>query len=60
MDTQNADLNPTPAELGSAQRNESVEISKSEDRVDKDHSYKDHSYLRSRQIALKKFIPQEE
>jgi hypothetical protein len=55
MDTQNADLNPTPAELASAQRNESVEISKSEGRVDKDHSY-----LRSRQIALKKFIPQEE
>jgi hypothetical protein len=55
MDTQNADLNPTPAEPASAQRNESVEISKSEDRVDKDHSY-----LRSRQIALKKFIPQEE
>ena len=55
MDTQNADLNPTPAELASAQRNESVKISKSEGRVDKDHSY-----LRSRQIALKKFIPQEE
>ena len=55
MDTQNADLNPTPAATHSAQTNESVEISKSEDRVDKDPSY-----LRSRQIALKKFIPQQE
>ena len=54
MDTQKADLNPTPAETDSAQTNESVEISKSENRVDKDPSY-----LRSRQIALKKFIPQQ-
>src|ERR1700736_4170662 len=34
MDTQKADLNPTPAETDSAQTNESVEISKSENRVD--------------------------
>jgi hypothetical protein len=54
MDTQKADLNPTQAETDSAQTNESVEISKSENRVDKDPSY-----LRSRQIALKKLIPQQ-
>ena len=54
MDTAEADLNPTPAETDSAQTNESVEISKSENRVDKDPSY-----MRSRQIALKKFTPQE-
>ena len=54
MDTQKADLNPTPAETDSGQTNESVEISKSENRVDKDPSY-----MRSRQIALKKFTPQE-
>ena len=54
MDTEKADLNPTPAEKDSAQTNESVEISESENRVEKDPSY-----LRSRQIALKKFIPPE-
>jgi hypothetical protein len=54
MDTQKADLNPTPAETDSAQKNESVESSSSENRVDKDPSY-----MRSRQIALKKFTPQE-
>ena len=54
MDTQKADLNPTPAETDSAQTNESVEISKSENGADKDPSY-----MRSRQIALKKFTPQE-
>ena len=54
MDTQKADLNPTPAETDSAQTKESVETSKSENRVDKDPSY-----LRSRQIALKKFVPQQ-
>ena len=54
MDTEKADLNPTPAETDSSQTNESVEISKSENRVEKDHSY-----IRSRQIALKKFTPPE-
>ena len=50
MDTAEAGLNPTPAETDSAQTNESVEIGKSENRVEKDPSY-----MRSRQIALKKF-----
>ena len=50
MDTEEADLNPTPVETDSAQTSESVEISKSENRVEKDPSY-----MRSRQIALKKF-----
>jgi hypothetical protein len=50
MDTEKEDLNLTPAETDSAQRNESVEISKSENQVEKDPSY-----MRSRQIALKKF-----
>jgi hypothetical protein len=54
MDTEKEDLNPTPAETD-PQTNESVEISKSECRVEKDPSY-----MRSRQIALKKFTPQEE
>jgi hypothetical protein len=54
MDTEKEDLNPTPAETDSAQTNESVEISKSENRVEKDPSY-----IRSRQIALKKFTPPE-
>jgi hypothetical protein len=54
MDTEKADLNPTQAETGSAQTNESVEIGKSENRVEKDPSY-----TRSRQIALKKFTPPE-
>jgi hypothetical protein len=54
MDTEKADLNLTPAETDSAQTNESVEISKSENRVEKDPSY-----MRSRQIALKKFTPPE-
>jgi hypothetical protein len=54
MDTEKEDLNPTPAETDSAQTNESVENSKSENRVEKDPSY-----LRSRQIALKKFAPPE-
>jgi hypothetical protein len=54
MDTEKEDLNPTPAETDSAQTNESVEISKSENRVEKDPSY-----MRSRQIALKKFTPPE-
>ena len=54
MDTEKADLNSTPAETDSAQANESVEISKLDNRVDKDPSY-----IRSRQIALKKFTPPE-
>jgi hypothetical protein len=54
MESEKADLNPTPAETDSAQTKESVEISKSENRVEKDPSY-----MRSRQIALKKFIPRE-
>jgi hypothetical protein len=54
MDKAKADVNPTPAGADSAQPNESVEISKSENRVEKDPSY-----MRSRQIALKKFNPPE-
>ena len=54
MDTEEADFNPTPAETNSAQTSESVETSKSENRVEKDPSY-----MRSRQIALKKFTPPE-
>jgi hypothetical protein len=54
MDTEKEDLNPTPAETDSAQTKKSVEISKSENRVEKDPSY-----MRSRQIALKKFTPPE-
>ena len=54
MDAKEANLNPTPAETDSAQTKESVEISKSENRVEKDPSY-----MRSRQIALKKFTPPE-
>ena len=54
MDTEKEDINPTPAETDPAQTNESVEISKSENRVEKDPSY-----MRSRQIALKKFTPPE-
>jgi hypothetical protein len=52
MDSKKAEPDPTPPE--SAQTNESAETSKPEDGVEKDPSY-----LRSRQIALKKFIPQE-
>jgi hypothetical protein len=35
MDIEKENLNPTPAETDSAQTNESVEISKSENRVEK-------------------------
>ena len=35
MESEKADLDPTPAETDSAQTNESVEISKSENRVEK-------------------------
>ena len=54
MDTEKANINSTPGETDSAQMNESVEIGKSEIRVEKDPSY-----TRSRQIALKKFTPPE-
>jgi hypothetical protein len=54
MDIEKADLNPTPVETNSTQTNESVEISESENRVENDPSY-----MRSRQIALKKFTPPE-
>jgi hypothetical protein len=54
MDTEKEDPNPTPAETDSAQTNESVENSKSENRVEKDPSY-----MRSRQIALRKFTSPE-
>jgi hypothetical protein len=50
MDTEEVDLNPSPAETDSAQTSESVETSKSENRVEKEPSY-----MRSRRIALKKF-----
>ena len=51
MNNQEPDLNPTPAETDSAKTNESVQGS--EPPVDQRSSY-----LRSRQIALKKFSPQ--
>ena len=54
MDLEKADLNSTPPETDSAQTNESLEISKSENRIEKDPSY-----MRSRQFALKKFTPPE-
>ena len=50
MHPQEIDFSPNPAETGLAPTSESVEISKSENRVEKDPSY-----MRSRQIALKKF-----
>ena len=50
MDPQEIDCTPTPAEVDLPQTSELVEISKSENRVEKDPSY-----VRSRQIALKKF-----
>ena len=42
MDTQKAELNPTPAETESAQTNESGEISKLESRIDKNERIGDH------------------
>ena len=54
MDSKKAKPDPTPPETNSAQTTESAETNKPEDGVEKDPSY-----LRSRQIALKKFIPQE-
>jgi hypothetical protein len=53
MDIEKTDPNPTPADTDSAAK-ESVEIGKPENRVEKDPSY-----MRSRQIALKKFTPLE-
>ena len=53
MNNQEPDLNPTPAETDSAKTNESVQRERSELPVDQRSSY-----LRSRQIALKKFSPQ--
>jgi hypothetical protein len=53
MNNQEPDLNPTPAETDSAKTNESVQRERSELPVDQRASY-----LRSRQIALKKFSPQ--
>ena len=53
MNNQEPDLNPTPAETDSAQTHESVQREGSELPVDQRSSY-----LRSRQIALKKFSPQ--
>ena len=53
MNNQEPDLNPTPAETDSAKPIESVQREGSELPVDQRSSY-----LRSRQIALKKFSPQ--
>jgi hypothetical protein len=58
MNNQEPDLNPTPAETDSAKTNESNESGhreRSELPVDQRSSY-----LKSRQIALKKFRPQGE
>ena len=52
MDSEAPELNPTLAETDSEKTNESVQSSRSEFPVDKRPSY-----LRSRQIALKKFSP---
>jgi hypothetical protein len=53
MDSEAAELNPTLAETDSAKTNESAQNSRPQIPVDK-HPL----YLRSRQIALKKFRPQ--
>jgi hypothetical protein len=47
------ELNPKPDETDSAKTNESIQRERSELPVDQQSSY-----LRSRQIALKKFSPQ--
>ena len=52
MNNQEPELNPKPDETDSAKRNESVQGERSELPVDQ------ASYLRSRQIALKKFSHQ--
>jgi hypothetical protein len=53
MDPQEVDFSPTPAATD-PQTKELAEISKTENQVEKDPSY-----VRSRQIALKKFAPPE-
>ena len=53
MESEKTDLNPDLVKADSAAE-ELVEIGKSENRVEKDPSY-----VRSRQIALKKFISAE-
>ena len=53
MDSEETDLNPNPVDSDSAPK-KSVDVGKSEDRVEKDPSY-----MRSRRIALKKFTPPE-
>ena len=53
MNNQEPELNPKPDETASAKTNESVQTERSELPVDQQSSY-----LRSRQIALKKFSPQ--
>ena len=53
MESEEPELNPTLAETDSAKTNESVQNIKPQTPVDK-HPL----YLRSRQIALKKFRPQ--
>ena len=53
MNNQEPELNPKPDETDSAKTNESVQRERSELPVDQQSSY-----LRSRQIALKKFSPQ--
>jgi hypothetical protein len=55
MNNEKTDLNPTAEETDLAQTKESSEIGKSENGGEKDSSY-----MRSRQIALKKFTPPEE
>jgi hypothetical protein len=50
MNNQEPELNPKPDEIDSAKTNESVQGDRSELPVDQQASY-----LRSRQIALKKF-----
>ena len=53
MNNQEPELNPKPDETASAKTNESIQRERSELPVDQQSSY-----LRSRQIALKKFSPQ--
>jgi hypothetical protein len=52
MNNQEPELNPKPDETDSAKTNESIQRERSELPVHQ------KSYLRSRQIALKKFSPQ--
>jgi hypothetical protein len=50
MDTEEADLNPTPAETDLEHTSASVEISKSENRVEKDPSLHEKSADRVEEI----------